>query len=249
MIIHQLKGYIQCIYLVEYPHGLMLLDGCCRSDVKVVKAFIETELNRPFNDLKVVLVTHMHPDHAGGAHLFRRLTGCQVVSADKNNHWYRGFNGILMHWIDVVLSIYVGRRLKKGTRNVLYSRKLKPDVKLKDGDDVPGFDEWQVLETPGHTDRDLSILHKDKNMVYVADLIIKLRTKFIVPFPVFHPNKYRTSLQRIKQMKPKLVLLAHGGQIKMAHEDFDHMIAHAPKIPRTPLRATIKKFKKITQRH
>lgn len=249
MKIHQIEGYIQCIYLIEYPHGLLLLDGCCKCDVPIVENFIVKNLNRPITDLKTVVVTHMHPDHAGGAHKFRQISGCTIASAKKNKHWYHGVNGILMHWIDVVLAMYVGRRLKRGIRNVFYSRKLTPDVKLAEGDHLPHFDEWAVLETPGHTDRCLSIYHQARSTVYVADLIIKLRSKFISPFPIFHPNKYRNSLLRIKQLSPQVIMLAHSGQLSMNDQDYDEMIKNAPNVPKTPLRAAISKFKQIVSRH
>ncbi len=246
MKVHHLSGYIQSIYLVEYPHGLLLLDGCCRADVKFLSDFITCELKRPLTDLKTVVVTHMHPDHAGAAHKLRKLSGCLIVAADKSQHWYRGLNGVLMHWIDVVLTLYVGRRMKKGIKNVMYSRKLKPDVKVNDGDKIPHFPAWSIVETPGHTDRDLSVWHQQKNWIYVADLIIKLKTRFISPFPVFHPNQYRRSLAIIKQLEPEKIMLAHGGMLTMQPADFDHMLTHAPQIPRTPLRASLLKIKKIT---
>lgn len=248
MKIHHLSGYIQSIYLVEYPHGLLLLDGCCRADVKQLRDFITLELRRPLTDLKTVLVTHMHPDHAGAAHKLRKLSGCLIVAADKPNHWYHGLNGVLMHWIDVLLTLYVGRKMNKGIKNVMYSRKLRPDVKVNDGDEVPLFPEWSLLETPGHTDRDLSVWHSQKNWIYVADLIIKLKTRFISPFPVFHPNQYRRSLKLIKQLEAEKIMLAHGGMLSMQPADFDQMLAHAPQVPRTPLRASLLKIKKITKK-
>ncbi len=66
MHIHTLEGYIQNIYLVEYPDKLMLLDGCCRADVDTVFDYITEQLKRPITDLKLIVVTHMHPDHIGG---------------------------------------------------------------------------------------------------------------------------------------------------------------------------------------
>ena len=246
MKVHQLSGYIQSIYLVEYRHGLLLLDGCCRADVKRISEFFALQLNRPLTDLKTVVVTHMHPDHAGAAQKLRKLSGCLIVSADKVGHWYQGLNGMLMHWIDVMLTLYVGNRMKKGIKNVMYSRKLRPDFKVNDGDKVPHFPEWSIVETPGHTDRDLSVLHDGKNWIYVADLIIKIRTGLIAPFPVFHPNQYRNSLTKINQLAADKIMLAHGGVISMQDADFDQLIKHAPKLPRTPLRASLLKIKRIT---
>ena len=63
----RLDGYIQSSYLAVYPDKLMLLDGGCRPDVALVLGYIKNTLKRPISDLKVVVVTHMHPDHAGGA--------------------------------------------------------------------------------------------------------------------------------------------------------------------------------------
>lgn len=248
MKIHHLTGYIQSVYLIEYPQGLLLLDGCCRADVAMLTAFIKQDLQRPLTDLKTLIVTHMHPDHAGAAHKLRQLTGCVIVSANKPTQWYRGLNGLLMHWIDMTLTLYVAKRLKKPWKNVLYNRKLIPDVKAKAGDPVPHFPDWSLLETPGHTDRDLSVLHTEKNWVYVADLIIKLRSRFIAPFPVFHPNQYRQSLGQIKALSPAKIMLAHGGMLQMQDADFDQMIEQSPKIPRTPLRASLLKFKRMTGR-
>lgn len=80
MQLHRIQGYIQTMYLAEYPDKLMLLDGASRADIPHLEDFIEHQLHRPFSDLKLVVVTHMHPDHAGGAHRLRDLTGCKAQS-------------------------------------------------------------------------------------------------------------------------------------------------------------------------
>lgn len=237
MQIHHLDGYIQSIYLVEYPHGLLLLDGCCRADVPTLEQYITEELERPFSDLKTVVVTHMHPDHAGAAHKLRKLSGCKIVSANKDNHWYRNWDGVLMHWTDILLALFVGRATKKPIKNLWYPRKLRPDVKLNDGDEVPDFNEWVIFETPGHTDRDLSVYHTPSEQVYIADLTVKTRKGYIVPFPLFHPNKYKESLGKIKDLKPKFVLLAHGGKQSPTIEDYEHLMSLAPDMPQTHWRA------------
>jgi glyoxylase-like metal-dependent hydrolase (beta-lactamase superfamily II) len=229
----RLEGYIQSSYLVVYPDKLLLLDGCCRPDVAVVLDYIQTILQRPLSDLKVVMVTHMHPDHAGGANKLRKATGCQIVSADKPQQWYAGIGGQLMHLVDTSLAHYVAKRQGRSPKNLWYSAHLHPDVTVRDGDRVPDFDDWQVLETPGHTDRDLSLFHVPSKQVYTADLIIKLRHKFVAPFPIYDPKAYISSLQKIKDLQPTNVLMAHGRELAIDAATFDRLIVQAPKHRRT----------------
>lgn len=247
MKLHTLKGYIQAIYLVEYDHGLLLLDGCCRADVDDVCHFIETELKRPVSDLKLVTVTHMHPDHAGGAHALRKRTGCSIATGAAKKPWYRGIDGRVMHLTDVVLALWVAKRIGKKRKNLWYNPVLKPDVVLKEGETLPGFEDWRVIETHGHTDRDISLHHEPSNKIYVADLIVKVREKFLTPFPIFHPNRYRQSVAKIQGMNPSAIWLAHGGEIEThpSHACFD---VHTPTLPRTHWRATKYRIKRLMQR-
>ena len=235
----RLEGYIQSTYLALYPDKIMLLDGACRPDVPMVLAYIKTTLQRPITDLKVVVVTHMHPDHAGGAHKFREQTGCLIVSADKDTQWYSRIAGRTMHLVDMNLAHYVARRQGRKPKNLYYPAHLKADITVGEGDCVPGFDEWQVLETPGHTDRDLSLFHMPSRQVYTADLIIKLRHKFVAPFPIYDPKVYIQSLQKIKALKPSMVMMAHGCELAIDEATFDMLITQAPKHPRT-IKDTIK---------
>ena len=236
MKIHHIEGYVQSIYLVDYPDKLMLLDGCCRADVPIIQAFITEELKRDLSDLEVVIVTHMHPDHAGGAHKLRRLTGCKLVSAKTDRHWYRGVSGMLMHWTDMILATWVAGRLGKKRKNLWYSPWLKPDIEVEDGDTVPGFVHWSVIETTGHTDRDLSVIHKPSKRVYVADLMVHVKERYIPPFPVFYPNRYYSSIMKLMKLEPASVMLAHGGEVTLTEDDYQHLLNLAPNVPKTPWR-------------
>lgn len=241
MKIHELDGYIQTIYLVEVDEGLLLLDGASRADVELIQKYITERLSRPIQDLKVVVVSHMHPDHAGAANPLRKLSGCLIVGAERRHHWYRGFSGAVMHITDIFLARWVAKRQRKKRRNLWYSRKLKFDVELLDKQMLPIFDDWQVIETPGHTDRDLCVYHRGIDVLYVGDLLVKIKKGLIPPFPVFHPNQYRASLNKINQLKPKTLLLAHGGEVKFQELDLSALREKLPTKPRTHWR--LLKFK------
>ncbi|SKA47857.1 MBL fold metallo-hydrolase [Enterovibrio nigricans] len=243
--LHEIEGYIQTIYLAEYQKGLMLLDGCSRADVGVVLSYIQHSLMRPIEDLKWIIVTHMHPDHAGGAHRLRDITGCQIATGVAEQDWYKGFDGIMMHWTDIALAKWMAKRMGKSPKRVWYNRRLNADAYLKDGDAIPGFPDWTVLETPGHTDRDISLHHAATSTVYVADLMVTVKGKFIPPFPVFYPNRYRQSLQKVFSLQTESIMLAHGGKVSPTPDDIDFLTSKIPPIPVTHWRSVKTKLKKL----
>ncbi|EQC48718.1 metallo-beta-lactamase domain protein [Bacteriovorax sp. BSW11_IV] len=225
MKIHEIKGYIQSIYLVEYPDKFLLLDGCTRRDVKVVYNFITKKLQRSINDLKLVVVTHQHPDHAGGANAFKKQFGCKIATTKKANDWYRGPSGLIKFIIDLILTFYVAKKMGKKYENIFYSRFVKYDYELKDNDVLPLFSDWTVLFRPGHTDCDLTLFHKESGSAYIADNIIKIRSKYIIPYPVNFPDIYIQSLNSYKADAFKKFYLAHGGSTQISPADIDEIIS------------------------
>ncbi|WP_448566408.1 MBL fold metallo-hydrolase [Thalassotalea ganghwensis] len=241
----QMQGYIQSIYFAVYEDKILLLDGCCKADVNNIKHFVTQELNRPIEQLKAVVVTHMHPDHAGAANTLKKRFGCKIISGNAQGQWYSGFDGWLMYLSDILLTLWVAKRLNKQRKNIFYSPRLEADYLLADEQLVPGFEDWQVIATHGHTDRDISLFHLPSRKVYVADLAVKVKNKFVPPFPVFYPNRYRNSLAKIEQLKPSTVILAHGGEVSVSHQEYLHLVSLAPKVPLTHWRATKAKIKKL----
>ncbi|MCA6064999.1 MBL fold metallo-hydrolase [Thalassolituus marinus] len=232
MQIHSLQGYIQNIFLVEDNNQLMLLDGCCRADVQQVCDYIRNTLQRPLSDLKLIVVTHMHPDHAGGAHKLRELTGATLASHPNAPRWYAGIAGRTAHAIDVLLTYWVAGRMGKPKTHIWYNPILSPDMTLTDGQTLPGFSDWQVVYTPGHTDHDLSLLHVPEHKIYVADLMVMVKRQVTAPYPICHPNQYRESLQRVHDLQPAQVLCAHVPPQRGEDVPFAKLISEAPKTPK-----------------
>jgi len=243
--LHKMKGYIQTILLAEYSDKLLLLDGCCRADVPLITHFITKTLHRPLSDLTLLVVTHMHPDHAGAAHKLRKITGCKIVSANVAGQWYSGLDGKLMHLTDLLLTRWVASKKKQAQRWLWYSSNLVPDYQLNDGEYLPGFNDWQVIATQGHTDRDLSLHHRPSNRIYIADLIVTTKKGFIPPFPIFYPERYRNSLIKIAKLNADSIILAHGGEVQLSQQDFEQVLAKAPIEPMTHCRLLKAKLKKV----
>jgi glyoxylase-like metal-dependent hydrolase (beta-lactamase superfamily II) len=243
--LHSIDGYIQRILIAEYQDKLLLLDGCCRADIGVIEDFIIHKLNREMTDLRLIVVTHMHPDHAGAASFLRKKYDCKIAAANVAGQWYSGIDGKLMHLTDMLLTIWVAGRKKKTKKFIYYPSTLTPDYYLSDQVSLPGFDDWQVHFTQGHTDRDISLHHKPSNQVYVADLMVKVRGVFIPPYPVFYPKKYLLSLKKIKALNAQSLILAHGDTVQLSDNDWQKLINLAPTKPVTHWRSVKTKLKRV----
>lgn len=231
MHIHHISGHMQDMYMAVYPDKLLLLDGGCRCDADMICDYITHTLKRNVSDLKLVVVTHMHPDHAGGAHRLRKITGCNIASANTHKpntkkHWYSGLSGMTAYMVDQSLSQWMSKRLHKPRKNLFYSPFLKPDYHLNDGDTLPYFPDWQAFDTHGHTDSDLTVYHAATKSAYTADLIVKTKRGYISPFPLHFPDSYRKSLKKVQSLKLERVFLAHGGEVHISDAEFDDFIAN-----------------------
>ena len=242
--IHVIKGFIQNIFLVEYTDKCMLLDGCSKADFATISDFFINTLQRPLSDLKVVVVTHMHPDHAGCAHLLRKKSGCKIVSGCQTKQWYTGVKGRLAHMVDMALALYVAGKMKRLRMNIWYHPHLTPDITLTDEQLIPGFEDWQIINTPGHTDRDISVIHTFSKRIYVADLIVGVKGQLSPPFPVYLPKQYKESLLRLQSLQVNSVLMAHVGERALTGEDFISLLAKAPDKPKTAKLAALRFIKR-----
>lgn len=232
MQLHTIKGYIQNIYLVQQNSSLLLLDGCSRADVNTVADFIQQQLGLPLSALKLIVVTHMHPDHAGGAHFLRRKTGALIACHPKARLWYAGLLGRTAHMIDVSLTWWVANRLGKPKRHIWYNPILKPDLILTDEQLLPDFPDWQVIYTPGHTDHDLSLMHLPSKQLYIADLMVSVKKKLAPPYPVCHPNQYKQSLRRVDALQPSRYYFAHVAPRTGDSINVDDILLQAPTLPK-----------------
>ncbi len=230
--LYTIKGYIENIYIAEYTDKLLLLDGAARPDIEKIENFITKKLERSMSDLKLIVSTHMHPDHAGAAPFLRKKYNIPIAANEEVDQWYSGIGGAFQHRFDILMALYVVRKQKKTIRNISFPRKIKPDYLLKDNDSLPFFSDWKVLTAPGHTSHQIVLYQKKEEILYAADVLLRVNGKCQLPFPVELKKYGEQTLQKLSQLPIKTLLLAHGG----ISEDLDYkniFLDLIPKLDRT----------------
>ena len=71
-----------CSYLITSPKGHILINTGFEFSVPVIRDKIE-KLGFKFRDVKILLVTHAHSDHAAGLADVRRLTGAKMWAIEQ----------------------------------------------------------------------------------------------------------------------------------------------------------------------
>lgn len=68
-------------YLVRTDSGLILINPSFEDSVPLIQASVE-QLGFRFTDIKILLISHAHDDHAAGAALVKKLTGARYMVMD-----------------------------------------------------------------------------------------------------------------------------------------------------------------------
>ena len=72
---------IDCsIYLIETPEGCIMVDSGCSLESERIEAVMQSDGHR-IEDVKILVLTHYHADHACGAAWIHEKSGCRVFAS------------------------------------------------------------------------------------------------------------------------------------------------------------------------
>jgi len=178
--------------LVEAPRGLILIDPNSAASFEQNWARIQGAGFDP-RQVKYILPTHEHGDHAPGASLWRVVTGAQVVASAEMAY-------VLQHHIP-------------GGTGYGFHPPVPVDVVLtKDQDlDLAGL-KVRALRLPGHTYGSMGYAFQKNGRTYVAtgDLIMGGGALGYAGSLDFCAEDVLQSLKKLATIRPDVVLGGHG---------------------------------------
>jgi glyoxylase-like metal-dependent hydrolase (beta-lactamase superfamily II) len=209
----------------DYVNGFMLRDpdgqitlidmGIASSGAKVIAAL--RSIGSDPSDVSRLMLTHCHPDHAGGAAYVSRETGRPVdIHAEDAEYVRTGTQP------DVDQTSGIGKLFRKLPAK---TEKFTVGEELTDGQVVPFAGGIRVVHTPGHSPGHASYLHEESGVLITGDAIFNV-------LGMRWPMKFLCSNFALTQ--------------KTAHQlgDLEYSTAaftHGPEIRDNP-RAAIRKF-------
>jgi glyoxylase-like metal-dependent hydrolase (beta-lactamase superfamily II) len=202
-------------FLIVHGNDAILVDtGLPNSEAKIFKRLKKLGLN--WSNVRMIVLTHAHIDHAGSAIAIKALTAAPILAHDLEVPYCCGQPPKLR------ATGPFGRTFQKTGAIQRPFSYFKPDVIMTAGEmglDDRGFP-LKIVHTPGHTPGSVSVLMPNDRVV-AGDLAasgillggIVLRSK--PKRPPFEEDKQAvaTSLERLLQRGCKTFHLGHGGPL------------------------------------
>lgn len=205
-------------HIIVGKEGCVLVDtGLPGSESRIRNALARNRLS--FADVRLIVVTHAHVDHAGNAALLRRLTRAPLVGHHGDAQYFSR-KALMAHCpTGAVGSLFLMTPIPREP----YSG-FEPDIMLADGEELDlgqyGIS-GTLVHTPGHTSGSISVVLSDREAL-VGDLVasgmllgsLVPRNRAIRPPFEDDPRAVARELMRLLARGVERFHLGHGGPLR-----------------------------------
>jgi ribonuclease/clavin/mitogillin len=177
-------------YLLDCLRGKLLVDTGWAGSLPQFTAEIK-RYKIPLSEIRYVMITHHHPDHAGLTQEIKNACGARLIIHEMQIPFLKDLAALYQ---DKTKGVYVPIHVEKDDIILPPSNR---DVLKSIG--IAG----EALETPGHSDDSISLV-LDGSMAFTGDLT--------PPFLASEENEavLRDSWTRILARNPQIIYPAHG---------------------------------------
>jgi glyoxylase-like metal-dependent hydrolase (beta-lactamase superfamily II) len=209
--------HVHCYLLRSSGGGWILVDtGLGSRDPEAQWRPVLDELDAP---IEQIVVTHMHPDHVGGARDIQELTGAPVLQGREDYDqcvaaWgHRDTERFVAYWTSHGMpDLTIDGIARESERLTAAVHWVEGPQLLDAGDEVDG---WRVEVLRGHADGHIVLL-RDGVMI-AGDTILGGITPAIGLYPNSRPDPlgdYLQTLDRIEQLAPRVAYTGHRAAVR-----------------------------------
>jgi len=198
-------------YLVKGPKPTLVDCGYASTYENVLRGLAEVGVMP--TDVRYVIPTHVHLDHAGAAgRLLKEMPNAQVFAHERG----------VPHLVDPTRLIESSTKVFGSTIMALYGlpepipqdrvTAVGKEASLDLGDGMSAT----LIHTPGHAPHQVSVVLDRQNVMFTADAvgIVYPGIKALIPTtppPSFNPSELVATIGNLRQTKPSELLVPHFG--------------------------------------
>lgn len=236
MEIHLVKTRYANAYVVSYEETAFVIDVASGSQ-RYVLGFVKETLKKPVDTITLVACTHDDRDHMGGVEKLAELCDATLAfpyaSGDALhkliNDPFGGLTRATTGFREALRArnrgMYINPRRDAAAKlNPHYdgNRVGEPPsaprraLRLKDKERLPGFEDWAILHTPGHSWDSCCYFHEKTGSLISGDTLLGSRKQERVVKPAIYSNRlhFARTLSRLKSLDVRAVYPGHGKVIE-----------------------------------
>ena len=204
------KNLINSFALVQDDGSVTLVDtGLKRAPARIVAGL--AAIGKHPRDVTRIVLTHVHPDHAGGAAELSRQTGAPVLVHGDDHDWAR--TGRITGAND--RSTLMGRLFARtGDAKI---EAFEPGPALTDGEVLPVSGGLRVVHTPGHSPGHVSLLVERTGTLITGDALFNFpwmrRAKVSPAFLCSDFAMTKRTAHRLGELEYDVAAFTHGPEI------------------------------------
>jgi glyoxylase-like metal-dependent hydrolase (beta-lactamase superfamily II) len=229
-------SYQTCSYIVRASRGIVLVDAGMSSSGADVVAGLEY-LHAAPADVRAILLTHWHNDHAAGARAAHDLSGAPVHYHAGDERFFMAAAGArgVRGWVSDLIPEWGMLVLAKGLIGEATPRAVPAQQFVRDGDVL--FDDFDVLETPGHTGGHVSYFYRPERALFAGDAlaVIGREIRYMARPVTMDLDAARRSMTKCLELRPHYVCPGHREPMAAAEAACDAMLRRLTAGDRWPL--------------
>ena len=201
--VHPIRGLMSWCHLLVDAHGVVLIDTGFPGDAWRIRRGVE-RLGLEARDVRAILLTHGHIDHAGNAAWAQAWSGAPIYAHPAEQPHLDGkfpYTG----------AARVCGALETIGRAVTRYTPAKIDVPIADGDDLPFWGGLRVVHLPGHTLGHCGFFSAKHGVLFSGDLWVRFMMRTQASPRIFSdaPELVPASLRKARAIGARWVVPGH----------------------------------------
>lgn len=207
-------------YLIN-EERVIVVDPGTELNVRQLQTYLQRFLHRSLDQIDLIVLTHLHPDHTSGVEALRKLCSAPVAASSVVRHLTRPGTPGAHHSSSIA---HLAEHFLTGPLQhfdlfpPVYEHQYKlVDLWLEDVAGLPGHPEWRVIASPGHTPESLCLYNPFSQELLCGDTVITIQGGAPLLRGSTNRRQLTETLRVLRSLQVHYLYPGHGRPILALH--------------------------------